>query len=77
MISKVSGFFHMTANFPDDIKTVRILLDAANFGKPISVSRGEGIQQKIAQNTGIFGSNTPFSYISALLVHFMAFLVHF
>ena len=43
IISKLSRFFQMIANFPDDFKTVRILLDAdgtpnaANFGKPISV----------------------------------------
>ena len=31
MVSKLSGFFQMTANFPDDFKTVRIFQMTANF----------------------------------------------
>ena len=39
------------------------------FGKPIFVRGGGSTQnsaKKIAQKTGIFGPETPFSYISAL-----------
>ena len=31
IISKLSGFFQMTANFPDDFKTVRMFQVTANF----------------------------------------------
>ena len=31
MVSKLSGFFQMIANFPDDLKTVRIFQITANF----------------------------------------------
>ena len=47
------------------------------FDKPISVWGGGGTQnsaKKIAQKTGVFGSKTPFSYISALFAPFYGHL---